>query len=346
MKLDINLCLAALAIALASCSSDDPVDIDIINPDDTQTPSDENNDDLDGRAIKPGELLIEEIYFTGSPLPSTGAPNVRNIDQYIRLTNNTDRVLYADSLLIIESKNANAGTTWKEFKQPIINEYCEAGAVMQIPGSGKDVPIEPGKSLIIASNAINYREGYSDDAKLKVEMNPNGIDLSKADFEWYTPSTNSVIDVDVPEVPNLDIWFAYTTSILNLHNRGFQSYAIAMPPADVDKDKFITEYNWAGAEYINHTLAGDFDQKLTLAYKVPNSWVIDAVMCTVPSINVVRQFSEALDAGWTWATPQNIDQDPQRYGLSVRRKRAADGKLIDTNNSLTDFTPNSTPSLR
>ena len=85
---------------------------------------------------------------------------------------------------------------------------------------------------------------------------------------------------------------------------------------------------------------------LTQAYKVPNDWVIDAVACTVPSINQVRQFSEKLDAGWTYASPQNIDKDDQRYGHSVRRKRGDDGKLIDTNNSSNDFIPNAIPSLR
>ncbi|MCM1450637.1 MAG: DUF4876 domain-containing protein [Clostridium sp.] len=298
------------------------------------------------RDVEPGEILIEEIYFTGTPLPSTGKTNTRNVDQYFLLTNNTDELLYADRLLIIESKNANAGSTYKEFKEPIVEQYCEAGIVMCVPGNGTDVPLQPGESLIIASNGINYKEGYSGNKNTTVEINPDGIDLSKANFEWFTQTTNSTMDVDVPEVPNMDIWFAYTLSILNLNDRGFQSYAIAQAPITMTKESFLADYNWAGAEYINHTLAGDFDQALTLAYKVPNEWVIDAVACTVPSIQRTRQFSERLDAGWTYASPQNIDQDAQRYGHSVLRKRGEDGKLVDTNNSSNDFTPNSTPSLR
>lgn len=298
------------------------------------------------RNVEPGELLIEEIYFTGTPLPSTGKTNTKNTDQYFLITNNTDELLYADSLLIIESKNPNAGSTWKEFKEPIIDEYCEAGVVMCIPGSGTDNPLEPGESLVIASNGINFKEGYSGESGTTVEMNPDGLDLSKADYEWYTESTNSVIDIDIPEVPNVDMWFCYTLSILNLHDRGFQSYAIAMPPATMTKEKFLEDYNWAGAVYTNHTLAGDFEMTLTNAYKVPNSWIIDAVMCTVPSIKQTRQFSTTLDAGWTYASPQNIDKDAQRYGHSVLRNRNAEtGKLVDTDNSTNDFTPNATPSL-
>lgn len=299
------------------------------------------------RNVEPGELLIEEIYFTGTPLPSTGKTNIKNTDQYFLITNNTDELLYADGLLIIESKNANAGSTWKEFIDPIIDEYCEAGVVMCIPGSGTDNPLEPGESLIIASNGINYKEGYTGTSGMTVEMNPNGIDLSKADYEWFTKSTNSTIDIDIPEVPNVDMWFCYSLSILALHDRGFQSYAIAMPPATMTKEKFLEDYNWAGAVYLNHTLAGDFEQTLTNAYKVPNDWIIDAVMCTVPSVNQTRQFSTMLDAGWTYASPQNIDKDAQRFGYSVLRKRDTEtGKLVDTNNSTNDFLPNSTPSLR
>ena len=59
-----------------------------------------------------------------------------------------------------------------------------------------------------------------------------------------------------------------------------------------------------------------------------------------------RQFSTTLDAGWTYASPQNIDKDAQRYGHSVLRNRNAEtGKLVDTDNSTNDFTPNATPSL-
>ena len=48
--------------------------------------------------------------------------------------------------------------------------------------------------------------------------------------------------------------------------------------------------------------------------------------------------------GWTHCG--KIDKDPERYGKSVLRKRGNDGKLIDTNNSTNDFTPDSTPSLK
>ncbi|MCD8386470.1 MAG: DUF4876 domain-containing protein [Bacteroidales bacterium] len=300
------------------------------------------------RNIEPSEMLIEEIYFTGTPLPSTGVPNGKNKDQYFLLTNNTDETLYADRLLIIESKNANAGKTWKEFLDPIIDDYCEAGAVMCIPGTGQDVPVLPGESLIIASNAINYREGYTQgNSDFMIEINPDGIDLSQADFEWYTQSTNSTIDIDIPEVPNVEMWYCYSLSIFILHDRGFQSYAIATPPAEVTQESFLADYSWENADYISHSLAGDFEMTLTDAYKVPNSWVIDAVMCTVPSINQTRQFSTTLDAGYTYASPQNIDADSQRYGLSVRRRTdPSTGRLIDTNNSTNDFTPNSIPSLK
>ena len=52
----------------------------------------------------------------------------------------------------------------------------------------------------------------------------------------------------------------------------------------------------------------------------------------------------AFDAGWTFCG--EYDGDPARLGKSVRRSVNAEGKLVDTNNSTNDFTPNATPSLK
>lgn len=297
------------------------------------------------RNIEPGELLIEEIYYT-STLTETGRPEKYHGDQFFKLTNNCDNPLYIDGVMIMETKYVN---TWNyEFIVPIKDEYVGVGTVTCIPGSGTDVLLEPGKSVIIANNAQDYlHDVYEADGKtLRTKGNPNSFDLSKADFEWYDESTNNVKDIDNPLVPNLDKWYCYTLSIWVLHNRGFQSYAIGLPPATVDKKKFLSDYKWEG-EYINHTLAGDFQMRISKAYKVPNKWILDAVNCTVESKLVEFRLSETLDAGFTYCGEQNIDSDPTRFNKSVRRKKdGSTGKLVDTNNSTNDFTPNATPSLR
>lgn len=285
------------------------------------------------RNIEPGEVLIEEIFFTSSPLPDTGRPEKHNGDQYFKITNNSDNILYLDGLMISEAKLTSSDITPKEPVIPIKSEYCGVETVYVIPGSGDDVPVEPGKTLIIANNAQNH-----------LATNPNSFDLSHADFEWYDKSTSAANqDIDNPDVPNLDIWFTYSLSYWILHNRGFKSYIISLPPYGMTKETFLENYKWEG-EYISHSLIGDITMTLSKAYKIPNSWVIDGVNLGIEQTFYQTNWDESIDAGWTYCG--KIDQDPDRFGKSVLRKRGDDGKLVDTNNSTNDFTPESTPSLK
>ncbi len=283
------------------------------------------------RNIEPGELLIEEIFFTGTIIPETGNPDKFRGDQYFRLTNNSDETLYADGVMILEAKFASSQNF--EFENPIKSDYCGVGIVYCIPGKGTDVPVAPGKSLIIANNAQNH-----------LATNSNSFDLSHADFEWYDKSTSaSNQDIDNPDVTNLDIWFTYSLSVWIVNDRGYKGCAIALPPASVDSEKFLADYKWEG-NYINHSLAGDFQMSISSAYKVPNSWVIDAVNLTVVNDFFTNSFDETLDAGSTHCC-QNKSVATDERGTSVRRKVGDDGKLVDTNNSTNDFIPNAKPTL-
>lgn len=285
------------------------------------------------RNIEPGEVLIEEVFFTSNTLPTTGSPDKFHGDQYFKITNNSDELLYLDGLMISEAKYASSTKTPFEFLDPIKKEACGVETVYVIPGKGHDVPVEPGKSLIIANNAQNH-----------LATNPNSFDLSGADFEWYDKSTSAANqDVDNPDVPNLDIWFTYSLSIWILHDRGFKGYIISLPPYGVTKDSYLENYKWEG-KYINHSLAGDFEMTISSAYKIPNSWVLDGVNCAIEENFQYTSWDESIDAGWTHCG--KIDKDPERYGKSVLRKRGDDGKLVDTNNSTNDFIPDSTPSLK
>lgn len=285
------------------------------------------------RNIEPGEVLIEEVFFTSNALPTTGRPDKFHGDQYFKITNNSDELLYLDGLMISEAKYPSSTRTPFEFLEPIKKEACGVGTVYVIPGKGHDVPVEPGKSLIIANNAQNH-----------LATNPNSFDLSGADFEWYDKSTSAANqDVDNPDVPNLDIWFTYSLSIWVLHDRGYEGYIISLPPYGVTRDSYLENYKWEG-KYINHSLVGDFEMSIASAYKIPNSWVLDGVNCAVEQYFQYTSWDESIDAGWTHCG--KIDKDPERYGKSVLRKRGDDGKLVDTNNSTNDFIPDSTPSLK
>lgn len=286
-------------------------------------------------AAKNGEFVIEEIYFTGTALPETGSPDKYQGDQYIKIRNNTDEDLYADGMLLILQSSVLSNMEGEipaavDFRE----EYCAGQAFYAIPGSGRDVPVKAGESLIIVNNAQNH-----------LESNPDSWDATTADFEWYDESSNeNFLDTDNPAVPNLDKWYAQTLTVHCLHNRGAYGIAIAMPPAGTTGEQFLQDHPIGdGYYYIFHSPNGSDSKMPIKGYFVPNEWVLDAVNTGGRNTFGMAPWGTSLDAGYTWCGTE--DSDPDRFNKSVIRKTGADGKLVDTNNSSNDFTPNTTPSL-
>ena len=77
------------------------------------------------------------------------------------------------------------------------------------------------------------------------------------------------------------------------------------------------------------------------SYRLPNSWILDAVNMSVPALFQWIVTSPTLDKGYTYCA--DFGWDDSRYGKSVRRKVASmdQGRAIlqDTNNSTDDFEP-------
>lgn len=283
-------------------------------------------------AAKNGEFVIEEIYFTGTALPETGSPDKYQGDQYIKIRNNTDEDLYADGMLLILQSSVLSNMEGEipaavDFRE----EYCAGQAFYAIPGSGRDVPVKAGESLIIVNNAQNH-----------LESNPDSWDATTADFEWYDESSNeNFLDTDNPAVPNLDKWYAQTLTVHSLHNRGAYGIAIAMPPAGTTGEQFLQDHPIGDGYYYSPN--GSDNEMPIKGYFVPNEWVLDAVNTGGRNTFGMAPWGTSLDAGYTWCGTE--DSDPDRFNKSVIRKTGADGKLVDTNNSSNDFTPNTTPSL-
>lgn len=283
-------------------------------------------------AAKNGEFVIEEIYFTGTALPETGSPDKYQGDQYIKIRNNTDEDLYADGMLLILQSSVLSNMEGEipaavDFRE----EYCAGQAFYAIPGSGRDVPVKAGESLIIVNNAQNH-----------LESNPDSWDATTADFEWYDESSNeNFLDTDNPAVPNLDKWYAQTRTVHSLHNRGAYGIAIAMPPAGTTGEQFLQDHP-IGDGYYYMPNGSDYEKPIK-GYFVPNEWVLDAVNTGGRNTFGMAPWGTSLDAGYTWCGTE--DSDPDRFNKSVIRKTGADGKLVDTNNSSNDFTPDTTPSL-
>lgn len=268
------------------------------------------------------DFIISEVFFTGT-LQTSG--NQYYGDDYIKIYNNTDHVLYADGLTLLESEFT---TTIKyNYTPDIMDSAMTVQAIYTIPGNGHDHPVQPGGELLIVDTGIDHRV-----------VNPNSFDLSKADFEWYDESSSpSHLDIDGPTVPNLDKWYCYTRSFWMLHNRGFKAWAIARIP--VDKETYLKDYRYT-YNYDIVVAAGTFPMSQT-QYYVPNSWIVDAVNCSVASDYKWNVTAASLDRGWSYCG--TIDRDKTRYFHSVRRKMLylKDGHpvLKDTNNSTEDFNP-------
>ena len=275
------------------------------------------------------DFIIEEIFFTGTLQPSG---KQYNGDQYVKIYNNTDHVLYADGVSLMESKFITV--TKYDYTPDIMKEAMTVQAIYTIPGNGTDHPVQPGESLIICDTGMDHRVA-----------NPNSFDLSRADFEWYDESSVPAhMDIDSPTVPNLDKYYCYTLSFWILHNRGFRAFALARIPEK--KEDFLKNYLYT-YKYVMVLPAGTFPMEQT-AYKVPNEWIIDAVNTSVESRYVWNVTDPSLDSGWTHCGTN--DGDKTRYFKSVRRKLlyiTRDGRKVlkDTNNSSDDFNTECVPSL-
>lgn len=267
-------------------------------------------------------FVLAEIFCAGS---ANSQGNYYYADKYFVIYNNTDHVLYADSLVIAESDFLT--TMKQEYTPDIMDTDMAVGAMYMIPGNGHDVPVQPGGKLLIVDNAVNH-----------TVANPNSWDFTQADFEWYDESTNpNYTDVDNPNVPNLVRLYSKTLTMWSPHTQGFKSYALAR--MHTDKNTFLVDYIY---DYTYHLVGQTGEADMTgTSYRLPNSWILDAVNMSSKAGFQWLVTSPALDRGFTYNS--NFNFDDSRFGKSVRRKVASmDGSraiLQDTNNSTEDFEP-------
>lgn len=267
-------------------------------------------------------FVISEIFFRGTQTPKGKAYFA---DQYIKITNNTSKLMYADSLVIMESAFTN-GVKHKYIKD-YRNEGFAAGAIYMIPGKGKDVPVKPGETLLLALNGKNHKS-----------VNANSFDLSNANFEFYDVSTNNYKDEQNANVKDLERIFTTSASILVLNMRGNKAYAIGKIQGTI---KDFLKNNYYEAQYNNDVNGKLMTQK---AYFLPSAWIIDAVNVDMKDNphdwNIIPV---SMDNGFTYCSDNA--KDKSGIGTAVVRKMK-NGKYVDTNNSSEDFTPKAKPTVK
>lgn len=273
------------------------------------------------------DFIIEEAFYTGVKTPE--GKNY-NSSRYFKITNNTDKVLYADKMILGQSEFVSQVNNNVTPYHP--NTAFAVKGVMVLPGNGTDYPVQPGDFIVIADNAINHNAVTS-----------TAFDLSKANFEF--PSENpSLGQVDNPEVPNVTIIYSQMNyNMFFLHSSGVESYVLARFPEGETSTTFLEKYKYS-YEYVNS--AGNITKKST--YEIPNTWIVDGMNNSVTDRFSQLLLGSSIDAGWATVGSWN---DAARLGKSVRRQvlgQMENGKNVykDTNNSTVDFITSSEPSLK
>ncbi len=130
-----------------------------------------------------------------------------------------------------------------------------------------------------------------------------------------------------------------TYNMIFLYTTSQQGYALARLPEGQTASTFLAEYKY---DYSYTNSAGGVTNKSV--YKIPNSWIVDALNTSRDNDFLQILTAPSIDAGWTSASPGY-------NGKTVRRKvlgLMSNGKNLykDTNNSTADFVRNSEPSLK
>lgn len=257
----------------------------------------------------PGSLLIKEVFYTGTRTPNGKA---YYSDHFVELFNNTDEVIFADSICIanVYGPNGNTDGSPTEFgylQDSVVLEFC-----WMVPGRGKSVLIQPGESFIIAQDGMNHSQ---DD-----NGNSNSIDLSIANYETFLERPEAQNDVDFLEVPNMIEIFAnrFGTHDWILHSYG--ASIVVFKPDDFSNARIIPE---------------PFDDDGRQLMIIPNAWVYDAFEgLAYWNSGEYKRIPFGLDAGFVYCNGIFNGQSCRRFVEDEINGRIV---LQDFNNSREDF---------
>lgn len=278
-----------------------------------------------------GGLIFKEVYYN-MVKPNGKTPYMR--DNFYEIYNNSDETLYLDNCILgmLEGSQTATPSAWMKDGE-LMDEYAMGYyTVAFVSTSGKDYPLAPGKSIVIANQAINHtRETEASYTPSVAGAMKSPVDLSNADYEVCLIDYKPAVALDNPDVPNMTV--IYHNGTQNYFNLPYTGNAIilaklpdGMSPIDFANDP-------------NNIKARPDGVSPTVKYLViPQKYVLDG-------LNIVNNADKAdkrcirlraeVDAGILF-------MDAPYQGKSVRRKVESitpDGrvKFKDTNNSTEDF---------
>ncbi len=258
-------------------------------------------------------LLISKVYFSGTKDDSNR--NYRT-DSFVEIFNNSDEVVYLDGkyLALTESMSPAA---YLAKDNP---DYIYTRQICRFPGEGNEYPLEPGKSIVIATRS----------ARDHTTSASNSVDLSDAEFE-----VKEIDGTGNPEIKALPVISSSAPiKYLNLLSNGSNAVFIFETEENIlDWPEFFAPGKTSGERF----------------RRVPVNTVLDGVeslmnnASTGPDVNLKR-FPNIIDAGFGYINSIS------GYTNEVLERKVSgmDGDrlvLQDTNNSTDDFvtTTGSTP---
>lgn len=272
-------------------------------------------------------LIFKEVYFSG-------VKDFYFKDGFYEIYNNSDEVQYLDGVIlgiVDEGMPVNifvpTNSIWVDDNGQLLDRYPMANYTMYFPGNGTDHPLQPGKSVVIAAYPIDHSARELNDGDSQSPVN-----LSSADWDIFCGSY-SPIDIDVPNIPNLEYAF-HTFGIEFMPSTSGQALILAKLPNGQKVADFV-----ANADNFM-TAPGKTQDHLM----IPSDYVIDGIEIVRAPVNErYKNLLPKTDMGMAWVDGSNNSSlaDANYSGKSLRRKVASveNGitKFKDTNNSSVDF---------
>lgn len=262
-------------------------------------------------------FVIKELYTSGSKTPegkNYGA------DKFVEIYNNSEEVLYSDGLCfgVVHSTTTYEPTPWVDQNGNLLDRIPLWSFVAIVPGSGTDYPIQPGESFIIALSGINHRDDPNG--------NPNSIDLSVAEWEFYVENGKYI---DAPGTPNILMQRITQGTAMILDVNGQVCILFRLPSGHLQEI-------FTNPDHYMVQPGGTFN-----CFMVPYGWVIDGVENPrLDDRGVFKRLPPSIDLGY-------IQHRGSGEKVSIRRKvkEVIGGRVVykDTNNSTEDFLTNQDP---
>ncbi|MDR1258441.1 MAG: DUF4876 domain-containing protein [Tannerellaceae bacterium] len=265
-------------------------------------------------------LVFKEIYYTG-------VMSYYWKDGFFELYNNSDEVQYLDGLIVgIVDGGFGVQSPWADENGNLPSRYPLTNITIYFPGSGTQYPVQPGKSVVVATVAINHSA-----RELTDEDVTSPVDLSHADWNIYVPTQAS--DIEVEGIPNTLV--AHSTWGLDFMP-GVNGAALIL--AKLPEGKTVPDFVSDPANFQKTPGSELWDQLM-----IPNEYVVDGVDIVYSTEG--QQFKRLLpsqDVGMAWVYGDAPGTESAYTGKSLRRKVIAltsEGRYVykDTNNSSEDF---------